>query len=188
MPLIKVLFCCTFPSFLAGSFSGSSSVRRNISLIMQIYSDVNKLRSQRISNLQRSKRKKISTDLLPRNKAWCVVSPPVVWARLGKAIFTYWSSLASRMQTHDGGQSEFHVAAAGTPFAHTCLSVWHRFVAFINMRAVSVYPSRCIWYHLPPPPPPPTPLTFHPRRCHPPLPAALTRSVATRAESPIKFH
>lgn len=111
---------------------------------------------------------------MPRNKAWCVVSPPVVWARLGKAIFTYWLSLASRMQTHDGGQSEFHVAAAGTPFAHTCLSVRHRFVAFINMRAVSVYPSRCIWYHFPPTPSntprlPSTLLPPSPPRCSHPL-------------------
>lgn len=187
MPLIKVIFCYTFPSFLAGSFSGGSSVRRNISLIMQIYSDVNKLRSQRISNLRWSKRKKSARIFCPETRPG-VSFPPVVWARLGKAIFSYWLSLASCMETHDGGRSEFHVAAAGTPFAHTCLSVWHRFVAFINMRAVSVYPSRCIWYHFPPilsntPRLPSTPL---PPSL--PVPAALTRSVATRAESPIKFH
>lgn len=72
--------------------------------------------------------------------------------------------LASHKHTNthtSAQQNEFSAATAALPLAQTCLSAWRRCVAFINMRAVSVYPARCIWYHSPSPCTPPPPLSSH---------------------------
>lgn len=99
-----------------------------------------------------SRAKKISTDLLSGEEPQLQFSL-AVWARLNKMI----SSIPLCSDYHWPHTHKYTtetkwvgVGRCCVATAQTCLSVWCRCVAFINMRAVSVYPWRCIWYHPPP--------------------------------------